>query len=44
MLMNTIATMPKWQDLMSGRAGRVHKCNSFFVTRRGYNDTNSVDK
>jgi hypothetical protein len=43
MLMNTIVTMPKWQDLMCERAGRVHKCNCFF-NKEGYNDTNSVDK
>jgi hypothetical protein len=44
MLMNTIVTIPKWQDLMCGRAARVHKCNSFFYNKEGYNDANSVDE
>jgi hypothetical protein len=35
MLMNTTVTMRRWQDLMCGRAGRVHKCNGLFVTSRG---------
>jgi hypothetical protein len=44
MLTNTIVTMPKWQDLMCGRVGRVHKCNVFFCNKEGNNDTNNVDK
>jgi hypothetical protein len=32
--MTTIATMPKWQDLMCRRAGRAHKCSGFSVTRK----------
>jgi hypothetical protein len=34
MHMSTIVTMPKWQDLMCERAGRVHKCSGFSITRR----------
>jgi hypothetical protein len=34
--------MPKWQDLMCGRIGRVHKCSGFF-NKEGYNDSNSVN-
>jgi hypothetical protein len=34
MHMTTIATMPKWQDLMCGRVGRVHMCSDFSITRK----------
>jgi hypothetical protein len=44
MLMNTIATMPIWQDLMCRRAGRVQKCSGFFCNKEDYDDTNSVEK
>jgi hypothetical protein len=32
--MSTIATMPKWQDLMCERGGRAQKCSDYSVTRK----------
>jgi hypothetical protein len=35
--------MQRWQDLMCGKVGRVHKCSGFF-NKQGYNETNSANK
>jgi hypothetical protein len=42
--MATIATMPKWQDLICGREGRAPQVQWFFCNKEGYNDSSSVDK